>query len=535
MKQIFKKDIFSVVGKMLLFMMAILMGGNVAMAVTVGENGSDDDPNDGTALEDATGDKPGMGIDQQGHGSTGSAMEEAELDDSIIEEYVTKFEAFKYPLHSDYMTMAKKRTVKTKKPKHPVIGEAVLEAYTKSAITNTDKAHEITLPLYANDVKIFQESTTIRVFGMNGYDEEGNAAGGILMLYVIANSRTSVTVIAVNGPKNDSGETYVPDIPAGTKLRAMASALSESEVEVAPDNFMPGFRQAYLQKKACAITRTEFYDRMKKLVAFGGQQVKDAVLSTYRRKCTSTLLCGVPGVMTKYGSKNTGEEHLYMQEGIITQLQNAYQLNGLPTVADLIAICRMMFTKYAKSNRAQAYCGSLFMEWLSNMDFSKHPEISFDSKRDKLNVKVGTFETNFGTLEFKLDYGLDENELSGNAMIFPMSEAIRYIYETKTISIDHAKGEGGEVRQAKSEYYIVDDCLMLTGLNSIFVGQDVSAAGSFNDPYGTKFISVKSITGITTPTKGMVVYLTEEESSYKIGPYIYNGTKWEPFSGEVKA
>ena len=64
---------------------------------------------------------------------------------------------------------------------------------------------------------------------------------------------------------------------------------------------------------------------------------------------------------------------------------------------------------------------------------------------------------------------------------------------------------------------------------------DISVEVMFNDPYGTKFISVKSITGITTPTKGMVVYLTEEESSYKIGPYIYNGTKWEPFSGEVKA
>lgn len=502
------------------------------MAVTVGENGSDTDPNDGTPLDNATGDKPGMGIDQQGQGATGSAIEQAELDDAIIEEYVTKFEAFKYPLHSDYLTMAKKRNVKTKKPKHPVIGEAVLEAYTKSAISNTDKAHEFALPLYANDMKIFQESTTIRVFGMNGYDEDGNASVGILQLYVVDNNRTSVTVIAVNGPKNDAGETYVPDIPAGTKLRAMASALSESEVEVAPDNFMPGFRQAYLQKKACAITRTEFYDRMKKLVAFGGQQVKDAVLSTYRRKCTSTLLCGVPGVMTKYGSKNTGEEHLYMQEGLLTQLQNTYQLDGLPTIADLIGICRMMFTKYAKSNRAQAYCGSLFMEWLSNIDFSKHPEINFESKRDKLNVKVGTFETNFGTLEFKLDYALDENEMSGNAMIFPMTEAVRYIYETKTISIDHAKGEGGEVRQAKSEYYIVDDCLMLTGLNSLFVGQDVSAGGTTDS---IKFVSVKSITGITTPAKGMVVYLTEEDGTYKMGPYIYNGTKWEPFSGDVKA
>lgn len=512
----------------------------MAAAVPVGAAGSDTDPNADTPLEQATKDDPDMGITQEGHAATGSAVEAAELDDAQIEDYIMKFEAWKYPLHTDFLNLAKKGYVKTKKPKHPVLGEAILEAVTKadSGYDSTDvsatKNHTEKLNLYGNDTKLFQEKTTIRVIGQTGYDEAGNATSAPLMLYVVSNPRgTEVTVMAVNGPL-DSGETYVPLIPAGTKLRVMASALSESELRVPSDNVLPGWRQAYLQKKACAITRTDFYDKMKKLVKFGGQMVKDATLSTFRRKTTSTMLFSAPGVITKFSEVTGTEENCYFQEGILTQLQSSYQINGLPTIADLIAISRMMFTKYAKTNIAQVYCGSIFMEWLDNMDFSKHPEIQFVSKRDKLGVKVGSFESNFGTLEFKLDFSLDENGLGACAITFPMSEAIRYIYEEKTVEHDHKNDT--EARDAKSEYYIVDDCLMLTGMNSLFIGQDVSVAGLRNNDYAVKFISVASLAGISSPSTAVVYYLTEPENGKAVGPYKYDGTSaFVPWQGTVNA
>lgn len=528
-KLLMKKEFW---GKMFLFLLAVLAGG-AAMAVELGKHGSDEDPNEGTALEDATPDDPEMGIEQQGHGATGSAVSEADLDDSKVEDYIMRYEAWKYPLHTDYLALARKSKVRTKTPEHPVMGEAVLEAYTKAAITNTEKANVVELILYGNDMKIFQEKSTIRVFGVTGYDTKGEPNGSSLMLYVVENNRgTSVKVMAVNGPLNN-GETYVPNIPAGTKLRVMASALSESELRVPSDNFMPGWKKAYLQKKACAITKTDFYDKMKKYIEFGGQMLKDATLSNFRKKCTSTLLSGAPGMIRKYSAVTGTEEHCYFQEGILTQLQNSYQLNGLPTIADLIAISRMMFTKYARSNIAQVYCGSLFLERVANMDFSKHPEIQFTSTRDNLKVKVGKFESNFGTLELKLDYSLDENGMSGDAIIIPMSEAIRYIYEEKTVNHDHKNDT--EARDAKSEYYIVDDCLMLTGLTSMFVSQDTTAAGLRTGSYNIKFISVASLTDVELPDAGAVYYLTNAEGDYTIAPYQYKNGKWELWMGELRA
>ena len=65
MNKLFKDKMFWV--KALFFVLAVLTGG-AAMAVEIGENGSDTDPNDGKPLENATPDAAGKGIDQQGQG-----------------------------------------------------------------------------------------------------------------------------------------------------------------------------------------------------------------------------------------------------------------------------------------------------------------------------------------------------------------------------------------------------------------------------------------------------------------------------------
>ena len=136
----------------------------------------------------------------------------------------------------------------------------------------------------------------------------------------------------------------------------MASALSESDLKVASSNFIPTWKQAFLQKKACAITYTDFYQKMKKLAEFGGQMVTDMTLADFRTKTTSTLLFGAPRETTVWNEELGVYENCYYQEGLLTQVPNRYQLNGIPTVSDIIAISRMAFTRYAKVNTVQAYC-----------------------------------------------------------------------------------------------------------------------------------------------------------------------------------
>ena len=181
---------------------------NIAMS----SHGSDENVNNGTALDGAVVAQPGYGIEQQNTASTGSAVEAAGMDDAQVEDTITHYEAWRYTLHTDYLRLAKKVKVRTKKPKHPVLGEAQLECFTKSALTNTEKAETVDLPLYKNDMSIFPAKSTIRVFGQPGYTSKGQTDGSQFMLYVVKHDRgTAVTVEAINGPM-ENGKTYVPAI-----------------------------------------------------------------------------------------------------------------------------------------------------------------------------------------------------------------------------------------------------------------------------------------------------------------------------------
>ena len=168
MNKLFKDKMFWV--KALFFVLAVLTGG-AAMAVEIGENGSDTDPNDGKPLENATPDAAGKGIDQQGQGATGSAVTDADLAENKVEDYVSKFQAYKYPMHTDFLKLAKQVHVNTKEPEHYNIGEAIMDCVTKAAVTNTEKDAEVKLSLYKNDEKLFAECNTVLVDGVTGYDK----------------------------------------------------------------------------------------------------------------------------------------------------------------------------------------------------------------------------------------------------------------------------------------------------------------------------------------------------------------------------
>jgi len=554
------KKNFKVFCQVMMFILAVVSGG-MGMAVAVGDNGSDTDPNtysghnpDGTSnsampkpLVSATHDDPGKGIDQQGKGTTGSAARDAELVVDEINDYVTKFRSYQFPMHTDFLTKAKQIKVDTKEPANFEIGEAILDCNTKTAYTgmtgstpNYDTSIDLASYLYANDKKLFAETATILVQGVPGYDESGSTVDGSpLMLFVVSKDGSHIYAEPLNGPVHN-GEQYVPAIPQGTLLQVMAPALSESEVEVAPDSAYPAEVKHYLQKKACAITWTELFERIKKKAQWNVQDIKDWQLAMFRKKCTRTMLISAQGRKLKTNSK-TGTEYVYTQKGILRQLRLGYQINGSWKFSDLVGMAKMLFGKFATSNEMDVYIGPDAMESLTNIDFSEHPEITIEQKLNEVGVGMTALKTPFGTLNFKLEHALEDIGLSKYAIAFNMSDAKRLYYEKgKTINIDHEKGQGGEVREAKSQYYIQDDTLVIKGYNSMLIGPNVAAAGYSNiGTTVTTHTSGSSLPG--SPANGDVYYFANDVTvtsgstsvKYPKGMYEYDGTHFAPYEGVI--
>jgi hypothetical protein len=347
---------------------------------------------------------------------------------------------------------------------------------------------------------------------------------------------TSIVVKAINGPwKSASEQTpVVPEVPAGTVVLPLAPAMSESEVEIEPSNAMPTETTCYLQKKVCAMTYTELFARIKKKAKWNVQDVKDSILEMFRRECTRSMLISAPLKYTK-DNPRTGTEYCYTENGILRQLRLGYELaDGKIEFEDLIGILAMMCGKYDTPNELGAYCGTRFIQRLLNVDFTKHNEFTVRNYTDEsTKIKITSFECNFGKLNFVHEYGLDDLGYSECAIIFSVEDAKHFYYENgKTITVDHSKGQGGEVREAKSQYYIKDDCVKLDTFNSMIVGPSTLVGGYKLSALDTVMKSVNKLSDVTSPAAGDVVYLTEDDGNNAIGLYEYDGKAWKSTTGK---
>lgn len=534
-----KKNVFEMIGKVMLTVLAAVTGGAaMAAGVLVGEGADGSIPQKATSvssLDGTVGANP-VGVEVAGGAATGSAVEELDQAVNEIDDYVAKFMSHKYPMHTDFMKVARQIKVDTKEPIDYEIGEGILDVKANAAYTApSTKTHTAKLNVSSTDGRLFVKGSTVLVkdSGVSGY-EGSTKTSDPLVLYVEGNNNGEVTVSALNG-EVVSGETVVPSLSANATFHIMAPALSESEVEIAPDAAYPMPKQHYLQKKVCAITYTDLFARIKKKARWNVQDLKDWQLDQFRRKCTRSMLTGIGAKFKKYNEK-TGYEDAYTQKGVLSQIRlglaPAVDAKGklALTYADLIAISKMAFGPFSTTDTVDAYCGSGAIQSLLNVDLTGHREIIMNSDK-KVEANLTVLKTTFGTINFKHEHALDDLGMEDYMIIFAMKDAKRFVYEGgKTINIDHSKGEGGEVREAKSSYYIQDDCLALRSYNSLLVGPNVTEVTYANIE---KQVQTGNALPAASAVKSDLFYLTAKSGNNEAGLYEWNGFAWVPFDGEI--
>lgn len=523
MKKFFQKEMTGKVLGALLFIMAVVTSGGMALAVAVAEHGTDTaDPNAGKPLETATPDSPNKGLEQQSHASTGSALDEAGITENHIDDYVSKFRAYRFPLHTDMWRKARQIKVDTKEPTNWEVGEAVMEFQLKGGIgaaSNHDTSVTITkgVHIYNNDWNLIRAGVQLMFATPLGY--QGTVPDGSpLIMYVLSKGDTTATLIPLNGYEGSAGQEVPGDgtntpIAATTSVFPMAPAMSESEVEIEPNNAMPLEKVCYLQKKVCAITYTELFQRIKKKANWNVQDIKDWNLEMFRRECTRSMLISAPRKFYKTNAR-TGTETCYTENGILRQMRLGYEISDSQIdFSDLIGIQAMLCGKYDTPNELTAYCGTKFIQRLLNIDLTKHKEYVVRNYTDTdTMIKITSFESNFGKINFVHEYALNDIGYSECAIIFSPEDAKHFYYQKgKTLNIDHAKGEGGEVREAKSQYYIQDDCIKVDTFNSMIVGPSTLVGGYSLSALDAVIKSVNELpSAANSAAVGDIVYLIQD-------------------------
>lgn len=541
---------------MILMLLALVTGGGVmAVADTFEPQVGNEGPNPADAstvstkepVNANTNDRLSPGGNKDGQDLTGTQASSTQLReggmlDKEWDSEIVKFYPFKTPLLSIVRQMAKTVNIKNWAVSHQRIGGETLDGQTTKAITAGDTI-EINTSNFSGSIRPFYKGTTVLVPNIAGY-----AAGsqtkreGVLMLYVIESNGKKSVMQAINGKPKNEGDTRdnldnmtCPDIPVGTTFLAAASAASESQLTITPENFQPREKEVFVQKKLLNIVFTDDYERVKKERPITVADLKTDAIIKYNARAERTYLLGVKSRF----KAETGDgqiEDVYTAEGIINQVTNTYAIGDTYTLGDMIAISKLQFTEFSESDRCFAFCGKNAIERLENIkldgshqnDFINHNEFDLSFKR---------FKDTFGSIDFVWMQSLDMLGMSDFMLIFDPKASRRYVKIGKKEQTNDMSKGGGEVRDAKRWIHQEADSIALRGYNSILVGPADKIAKVATESLGA---IISAATLPTSPSTGMKVALTKDctvgSTTYDAGTVLYyTGTAWTLYTGQDTA
>jgi len=549
--------------KMILMLLAIATGGGaMAMAdlteTQIGDEGVDPASKATVAekepVDKNTSDRLSPGGKKDGQDLTGSQasstqLREGGLLDKEWDSEIVKFYPFKTPLLSIVRRMAKTVQIKNWNISHQRVGGETLDGQTTAKIEAGDTI-EITSANFSGSIRPFYKGTTVFASGVAGYAEGSQEKReGTLMLYVIEANGKKAVMQAVNGKPKTAGDSRInldnmqcPEIPIGTTFLAGASAASESQLTITPENFQPREKEVYVQKKLLNIVFTDDYEKVKKEQPITVADLKTDAIIKYNLRAERTYLLGCKSRF----KAETGDgqiEDVFTSEGIINQLTNTYGIGDEYTLGDMIAISKLQFTEFSENDRCFAFCGKNAIERLENIklegshqnDFINHNEFDLSFKR---------FKDTFGSIDFVWTQTLDLMGMSDFMVIFDPKASRRYVKIGKKEQTNDMSKGGGEVRDAKRWIHQEADSVALRGYNSILVGPAKKIAQIATESLGA-IMSAKTLP--ETPSKGMKVALTQDytvkgsnsptdDKTYEKGTvYYYTGSAWVIYTGQDTA
>ena len=583
---------FGVVG-MVLFVLALVFGGSAAMAAA--------GATDNTVSEILNEPSPDTKKNPTELGSVGASAtltNESEIEAREIDRRMVMFTPYKLPELQIKVNLKNTIPVSKYYIEYPTAGATPLDfaldyAATASAHTasaewgvHNDEGGAAGYPISEDAFRALTETTTFLLEGVQGYriPEDGSTTpepDGDLMLQVTNwnESTMKVTVVPINGWEyyNGAWKSVMPtSIAAGTEIHIMATACSESQREVAPENYLPVTKSVYLQKQVTNLVLTDDFLRQMKEIEFGKKELNDRAIYNMNRKASRTFWLGAEGKRQVTPGKHMAKEDVFYTRGVLRQILNKIVVDGDIDFDLLNQICDIQFGVNSLSDQATVFIGSKFNLKLMKLFTQNAPRnislADFPNETLRLSFKQYTLNA-VGTLNFIHSKTLDDIGYSECAVVLDTDNMTRYVkFDLQQSQVDMKKGGGpnGETREAERDIYCMADAVSTRGCNSILIGPSKKIFGAYSenemdddiltlteemletytgglDPDATKATSAfnSGNTAFATavgdndqPKDGVRIYLGADDpyKGYSAGTtVIWSATKetWELYSGPV--
>ncbi|MBO4498762.1 MAG: DUF5309 family protein [Bacteroidaceae bacterium] len=482
----------------LLVVVAVLLGASSGFAMAVVEPVEPAaDPNPSENIEPVSESNPGgrpageaVKPDEQGNltqlpGQPSSAtnLRDAGLMAEDYDEKTVEFRKFKYPEELIIARVCKPVKAKDYVHNHWVDGSSDLDSvYTgDSNITITYNSNNKTISIDKEDLEnweILINYSDVVIEGVQGYtkDEAGNQiADGELTLFVLDNDFQGEKIkFKVLNPPTASGTTVT--IEPTAIFHCMATAASESQMNVQSSSFQPAPGQCFLQKKIETVVVTERFEESETKMSWKTRNILTHAKDNFKRKCARSHWNGKQFHDQIDVKATNGRESVFHEKGMLRQIPILYTHGNEMNDDDFLAITTLMFTNNATNDHAYAFCGKKELKRIIKYANSsiKHKDVG-KVEVNKFGIKIRMYEDNFGSLEFIWSQTLDDLGYTEYMAVLDLENAERpYLKPEERKERDMSKT--GEAREAKEYNLIRIDCVDLLGHNAVLACPSQAAA-----------------------------------------------------------
>jgi hypothetical protein len=506
MKKFQKMKGFGVLG-MVLFVLAMVFGGSVAMAAAI----TDPDPNN-PLLNTNSPDTRNLDTERGGKGATATHTNESDIAAREIDKNMVEIMPYGAPELLIKVHLKNTHQVSKYNIEYVTAGATPLDftfdyettysnaGYGTWGVHNgtASNGYQISLDAF----RALSETTTFMLSGIMGYQKPEDTTGygsgdfgeddGDAVFVVTSRNETDYTIRVepVNGWKNVGGTwtNVMPGtIPAGTEIHEMSTACSESQWEVAPENWLPVTKKVQLQKQVVNIVYTDDFLQQMKEVEFGVDDLTRRAIYNMNRKGARTFWLGAGSKRRVNPGKNMGSEDAYTTVGVLRQALNKMVCDGDIDWDFLNHICDIQFGVNSLTDRSVVFMGHKFtLKLMKLLTSNTQTEITqLDNMDGTIELKFNSYKLNpMGSLMFIHTKTLDDIGYGDCAFVMDVDNATRYVkFDMQNSDVDMKQGGGpsGETRQAKRLIWIMADAVSLHGTNSILIGPSKKIFGAYSE------------------------------------------------------
>ncbi len=435
-----EKNLLSIIGQMLMMIMAVVVGGGVGLAagVDVTETPEATVVNPTNETETAEGAK--AVFPEQSVTTVQQAAPEVYEDQ--YDKLLTKIRPVRTPIDQISRRAARSKSVKAMEFKFGTIDYLPIKTTLKTQIAAATAPSSDFEPfdVVPQNVGVFNRRDIIIVKGAKGYKEDGvTESGEDLKLWVLDRDKnTKLSCIAINGKTVSGKKGCVGEaITVGTTLVRIAKACAELDSQAPGYAILPVTGDQYCQKFMAQVEQST----IDKLTA----KRFDITLSDQEEATLADMRLGMEGAFI-FGTKSKFLDpetmrYVWTTQGIWNQViaKQPYKKNSsFWTVAQVIDLAKTVFTGAGagKSDKRLVICGS---ELLAELEKAFVGNYTFIHKVSKWDLTFTEVQTNFGSFMFILDEVFDLHGQPGDGLILDAEYLERFTFEpfhANTLDLD---------------------------------------------------------------------------------------------------